>query len=280
MTDQSKRNIFIIAGCVLLYLSLFPVRLSLEPLLSRTWVIPSSNITSLPAAEAKDVVYPIFSGKSLIYLEENGKRSLAIPDASGLSLGRDRYAQRLPNGQIGLFRRNGDAITTINYIGLPVFDGKTLCVVADAGNAISVFTEDGDFRWHFESDDIISAFSGGPKGDSFVALTDGRIFWMDGQGNIRATIQPGHGKQHAVYSLLWVEAHQILAALVDVQPQSLLLIKPRIKKDGSDAKLVETKDIIIPNETRQPVAHPNSPLDSACPVRQSHCDIIAHMSHK
>jgi len=195
----------------------------------------------------------LFVGKSLLYMEESGSRASPVVDASELSVGTDRYAQVLPNGQVGIYNRAGTVLATIDQVGLPYLSGKNLCIVSETGNSLSVYTDSGEFRWHFESEDVISAFCSGPKGDSFISLTDGRIFWFDGQGNIRTIAQPGHGKHHVVYGMLWIESRYELAAVVDAQPQSLLLLKPQMKKDGSDAHFEQTKDIEVSQEARHPV---------------------------
>lgn len=252
MTDRFKRNLLIISAAVILYLVLFPTRLGMEPLISRDMMVPADSVAGLPALAPNETTYPLYFGKSLYFLADGGGRAFHVADATSLSLGNRNYAQRGQGGQVQIFRRSGEAVATIDNAGSPYFDGDTLCVVSDTGNALSVYTDSGEFRWHFEADDLISAFAAGPKGDSFVGTIDGRVFWIDGQGNVRTTVRPGHGAQHVVYGLLWIEAQNSLAVLADVRPQALVFLRPAVAKDGG-ARLRETKNINIPQETRHPV---------------------------
>lgn len=253
MTEQFRKLILIIILCMILYIVLFPVRMGLEPLLSRNWVIPSSQISTLLPLNASDKTVPLFFGRSLFYLDEYGTHASPIADAAELSVGNDRYAQALPSGQVGIFTRSGTAIATISEAGSPYLIDKTLCILSPTGNFITVYSDSGDYRWHFEADDVISGFCVGSKGDSFVSLSDGRIFWFDSQGKIRAQVTPGHGKHHVVYGMLWIESRQELAAIVDVQPQSLLLLKPSIRKNGTAAHFELVQDIVVAQESRHPV---------------------------
>ena len=253
MTEQSRRRILAISLCVIFYIVLFPVRMGLEPLVSRDWVIPSSQVSALPPLKPTDKAYPLLSGRSLFYLDDNGDHASPVTEAADLSVGADRFAQRLSSGQVGLFSRNGTVLATIPQAGSPFLNEKTLCILSPAGNALTIYSDTGDYRWHFEADDVISGFCMGSKNESFVGLADGRIFWLDSQGKIRAIATPGHGKHHVVYGMLWIESRHQLAAIVDALPQSLLLLKPSSKKDGSGARFDLIRDIVIAQESRHPV---------------------------
>ena len=250
MKIQTRNVLLVAVTLVMAYTLLFPSRLALEPAVSIDWAVPAAEVTTLPSLADNDKTVGLQEPQGVFFVEEGGQRGSWIAAPEAVSVANDRVARSQASPpSVEILSRYGQAIARIPGTGAPWFSGKDLALLGFGANVLDVFTQSGESRWRLETPDLISGYCACANGDSFVSFVGGELAWLDTQGAIRVTYRPGHGAVSAIYAMLWIESRQLLAVVVDLRPQTLVLLAPRHEKGGNFRfELVET--VTLSRETR------------------------------
>lgn len=250
----TSRNLLIISlAVVFAYLLIFPDRLAVEPEVSIGWFQPSHILGTLPGLKEGEAATGLYTADSVAFVGNSGERAgiQAAPEATSLA-GKRLALLDSPNRTVEIRDVNGGVLARLPGMGAPYFSGDSLAVVGEGASSLQLYTASGESRWRFDTPDLITAYCAAKDGDSFLAFAGGTISWLDSQGNTRLSWRPGTGRVPIIYGMLWIESRKILAVVTDLDPQTLVLLRPSGAAAKSPAfELVET--VTLPRATRTPV---------------------------